>query len=106
MEKNYEDRFMEIVKMVESGWEMYDRRQNDPINRMKSLTFLNEDLEKVYQILNFLDNEEAVGFIHFPTKRRPSAIFLEKQFSRVLELLNKEWISYIEVPSLPISALA
>lgn len=106
MERNYEDRFMKMVEKVERVWEMWDHRQDDPIIPMKALRFLEEDVERVHRIFRVLDREEPIGFIRFPSKGHPTAIFPEKTFSRLVEALDKEWISYIETPVLALSALS
>src|SRR5258708_4721922 len=104
-EKNYEERFLEMVKHAEEGWKTFDRMVDKPIRPMKCLWFLEEEFESVEQIVSKLELEdEHFGLERFATKRRRITL-LAKHFPKITEALNEQWISYVEIPVVAISTL-
>lgn len=105
MERNYEDRFMEMAKRVEKGWKRYDRMVDRPIRPLKALRFLEEDIERVDSVLDELTRENLLELFKGPSKHRPSVILPEKYFDGLIQVLDEQWISYVEAPVVAVSAL-
>ena len=77
-----------------------------PVIPRRALRFDDPDaLNKGLDVIQKLREEEPLGLLKVPSRRRPSAILSETSYVRLTEALEAANVPFREVPVVPVSGL-